>query len=176
MRKTTRHSARVPSFLDAQFPRFQIPPGAWGLMGLGLASCAERLPEDVRNYQSDCLLMTEGIAEVPDDPHRGTKNVYACNASYDELRANARPFADGVIMVKEATRADADFVWLVSTARKIDGGWQWDEYTRNFDDEDFVHIISGEGACIDCHRDVSIPAFDWIFSRCNVPECLGTAE
>jgi hypothetical protein len=67
-----------------------------------------------------------------------------------------------VIIVKESRQPPDDFPWLVATARKVDGTWRWDEYTRNFADEELSRIVSGEPVCIDCHRKVA--AVDWIYT------------
>ncbi len=104
----------------------------------------------------------EPLPQRSDDPHEGEKNVYACGALASKLQANARPFDDGVVIVKESIRRDSDYPWLVSTARKTDSGWRWEEYTRNFADEPFLSIPVGENVCIDCHRRVQ--GADWIFT------------
>jgi hypothetical protein len=51
---------------------------------------------------------------------------------------------------------------LIAIARKQGGVWQWDEYTRNFADEDFRHILAGQSVCTGCH--VKAQAADWIFT------------
>ena len=138
-------------------------------MSLVVCACAETLPDDVTDYREDCTKMNaEPLPKRADDPHEGVKDVYACNVPEADLVANERPFPDGTIIVKEATRSDANYPWLVATARKLDGEWQWDEYTRNFEDEDFVHIISGESVCIDCHD--SAKDRDWIFTRYTIED------
>lgn len=106
------------------------------------------------------------VAPIPRrdaDPHPGRKNVYACNVQLADLENGRRPFADGTIIVKESTKENADYPWLIATARKEHGEWQWDEYTRNFADEDFLHTLGPESICTDCHGQVR--AADWIFTR-----------
>ena len=77
------------------------------------------------------------------------------------------PFPDGTIIVKESC-ADGpcnegdNFAWLVATARKSDGHWTWNEYTRNFADEPFVEILAPEQVCVDCHEKVE--SIDWIYT------------
>ena len=92
------------------------------------------------------------IPKKSDDPHQGRKHVYACGISEEDLASNTRPFADGVMIVKESIRDDSNFAWLVATAEKRGGRWHWNEYTRNFADEELLHIASGESVCIDCHN------------------------
>lgn len=141
------------------------------LLGLSslLAGCGETLPDDVADYRERCLKMTsEPIPKTDDDPHEGEKDVFACNLSCAEV--NERPFPDGTLIVKESTRSDSDFPWLVATARKEGGSWQWDEYTRNFENEDFVRILPGEDVCIDCHK--KWESQDWIVTYLdNEAEC-----
>jgi hypothetical protein len=104
----------------------------------------------------------EPIARYYGDPHKGMKNVFGCSLQQEQLQANLRPFADGTLIVKESIREGEAFPWLIATARKQRGSWQWDEYTRNFADEDFRHILAGESVCTGCH--VKAQAADWIFT------------
>jgi hypothetical protein len=132
------------------------------------AACSAALPADVPGYESRCDRMnTEPIPRTNADPHNGTKNVYACNVAPAALEANQRPFADGTVIVKESRREGEDLVWLIATARKQGGAWQWDEYTRNFADEEFRHVLAGESVCTDCH--VRVRGADWIFTTYAAP-------
>lgn len=97
------------------------------------------------------------------DPHPGRKNVYACNVPVTDLENGTRPFADGTIIVKESIKENVDYPWLIATARKEHGQWQWDEYTRNFADEEFLHTLGAESICTDCHSRAR--AADWIFTQ-----------
>ncbi len=136
----------------------------WLVIGAVLSGCAETPSDDVLRYQSDCIRMNAApIPVYAGDPHQGTKNVFACQVPLAELAANVRPFPDGALIVKEARRDGDDFAWLIAAARKQDGAWSWDEYTRNFADEEFRHILSGEGVCTGCHQAAS--STDWIFTR-----------
>lgn len=128
-----------------------------------LASCADTLPEAFADYATRCVKMnTQPLPERSDDPHRGTKNVYACGVSESARQANSRPFANGTLIVKEATRQGAEFPWLVATAEKRDGSWHWNEYSRNFETEPFLAILATESVCVDCHSRVD--TVDWIFT------------
>lgn len=135
------------------------------------SACAEPLPDDVENYREECLKMNcEPIGVTKDDPHDGEKDVFACNLSEDELlrTLDGAPFPDGTLIVKESTRRDSDYPWLIATARKRGNDWKWDEYTKNFEDEEFLHILSGESVCTDCHKKVSYR--DWIFTVYQPPD------
>jgi hypothetical protein len=137
---------------------------AWLVIAALPTGCAEMPPDDVLRYQVDCIPMNaEPIPVYDGDPHQGTKNVFACQVPRAQLETNARPFPDGALIVKEARRAGDDFAWLVAAARKQGGTWRWDEYTRNFADEELRHIPSGEGVCTGCHQ--AARSSDWIFTQ-----------
>ncbi len=128
-------------------------------------ACAEALPDDIANYRDDPNCHQMNVAPLPkrgDDPHEGVKDVFACNVPLEALESNARPFPAGAVIIKESTRSDSDYAWLVATARKSESGWTWNEYSRNFEDEEFVHIAASEQVCIDCHQKVE--ALDWIYT------------
>jgi hypothetical protein len=138
--------------------------GVATLWFLTIAACGgETLPADVADYQTRCQQMNQNpIPRYDGDPHAGTKNVYACNVDIAVLRANTRPFPDGTVIVKNSTKENANYPWLVATARKQGGTWKWDEYTRNFEDEDFVRILASESVCTNCHE--AAEHADWIFT------------
>lgn len=140
------------------------PPRAFALLLVLVAgACGSELPDDVPGYQTRCVRMNaQPIPRYEDDPHKGNKNVYACNVDMAALEANKRPFPDGTLIVKESTREGDAFVWLIATARKQGGAWKWNEYTRNFPDEDFRHILAGESVCTDCHAKAK--GADWIYT------------
>lgn len=126
-------------------------------------ACSPTLPSDVPGYESRCLrLNAQPIPRYAGDPHKGMKNVYVCNASMEQVKANTRPFPDGTLIVKDSTREGELHTWLIATARKESGSWRWDEYTRNFGDEDFRQILAGESVCTGCH--VKARDADWIFT------------
>jgi len=135
---------------------------------VALSACGEILPADIEGFEDDCELMNRRPFPPAgdDDPHDGFKNVYACNVPLDDLEDNKRPFPEGTIIIKTSTREGEDEPWLIATARKRDGegvsSWRWDEYTRNFEDEDFRRIPVGQSTCTDCHKDVE--SVDSIFT------------
>lgn len=139
---------------------------AWCLL-VPLGGCGEELPADVAGYAERCVKMNAKLIEpTDDDPHEGYKNVYACNIEAADLLtaagAPALPYPDGTMIVKESSRENQDYVWLIATARKQGGAWRWDEYTRNFPEEEFVRIAASEKVCIDCHTKVE--AADFIYT------------
>jgi hypothetical protein len=136
---------------------------ALALVLLLTSACGSTLPGDVPGYEARCPQMNaQPIPRYSGDPHEGIKNVFACNLGLELLLANARPFPDGTLIVKESTREGEGFPWLIATARKQGGSWRWDEYTRNFDREVFRHILVGESVCTGCH--VKAQTADWIFT------------
>ena len=129
-----------------------------------LAGCGTTLPYDVAGYEQRCVrLNVDPIPPHRDDRHQGFKNVYACNVDREQLRANRRPFPEGTLIVKESRRPNEPFVWLMALARKHGDGWTWDEYTRNFSDDELRHGFASEEVCTGCH--VQARAGDWIFTR-----------
>lgn len=126
-------------------------------------SCGSSLPDDVPGYEDRCVRMNARPLPVYDgDPHEGVKNVYACDVAPGSVESNVRPFPDGTLIVKESTRQDQSFPWLIALARKQDGVWRWDEYTRNFADEEFRHNLAPASVCTGCH--VRARSLDWIFT------------
>jgi hypothetical protein len=75
------------------------------------------LPENIAGYQSWIVL---NAAPIPPneqgDAHLGTKNVYT-----SEPAGPDGVYPDGAIIVKDATRPDADFVGLVAIMQKSAG-------------------------------------------------------
>ncbi len=132
-----------------------------------LVACGDTLPADVEDYQSRCVqLNVDPIPPYEGDPHAGFKNVYACDVDEAQLLAGTRPFPEGTLIVKESTKEGQEAPWLVATARKGAGqgvdSWQWDEYTRNFPDEEFRRILAKQSTCTDCHKRVQDA--DYIFT------------
>jgi hypothetical protein len=126
--------------------------------------CGTTLPYDVADYQTRCIrLNLEPIPPHADDRHRGFKNVYACYVDRDQLRASRRPFPEGTLIVKESMRPRETFAWSIALARKHGGSWEWDEYTRNFSEDELRHGFASASVCTSCHARAQ--ADDWIFTR-----------
>ena len=129
--------------------------------------CSPPIPGDIANYETECILMTpEPHGPTEDDPHQGFKNVYACGISLDDLLAGTNEgvlWPEGSWVLKESTKEHQDFPWLIATASKSGGAWEWAEYTRNFESEEFLQIPVGEDVCIDCHKKVE--SSDFIYTR-----------
>jgi len=132
-----------------------------------LAGCSPPLPDTLGDYAVECILMTpEPIPPTEDDPHVGFKDVYACGISEEDLLAqmsDGAPWPDGSMVLKESTKAHQGYPWLIATASKQAGSWEWAEYTRNFESEDFAQIPVGEDTCIDCHKKVK--SSDYIYTH-----------
>ncbi|HEY0712726.1 MAG TPA: cytochrome P460 family protein [Polyangia bacterium] len=129
----------------------------------GGIACGASLPDDIPGYRDRCVQLNEArIPQPARDPHKGEKNVYACNVAKEALVANVRPFPEGAVVVKESFRRGESFPWLIATARKIDGAWKWNEYTRDSEREKFRHILAGESVCTRCHKRAA--ESDWIFT------------
>ncbi|HIA02393.1 MAG TPA: hypothetical protein EYN66_10855 [Myxococcales bacterium] len=136
---------------------------------LFLAGCGEPLPADVEDYANseNCFQMNaELIAPTEDDPHEGFKNVYACNITPEDLISESGapifPYPPNTLIVKESRKETQDYVWLIATAKKTGGTWEWAEYTRNFANEEFIKIPAPASVCTDCHKKAK--AADYIFT------------
>lgn len=121
------------------------------------------LPSDVAGYVSWTLLNAAPIPPREDgDAHLGTKNVYA-----SETAGADGVYPDGAIIVKEATRPEADFIGLVAVMRKVAGSdpehndWEFVEYTRESAGEPFTEVASGE-LCWSCHMGAASADYVWI--------------
>jgi len=134
------------------------------------SGCGETPPDDVLNYaqRDDCVLLNvEPIPPTPSDPHIGFKDVYACNITVDDLLAlnEETPvvYPDGTLILKSSRREHQDYAWLLATAVKTDGAWEWTEYKRNFEDEDFLSIPVSQSVCVNCHK--AAESLDYIFTK-----------
>jgi len=131
-------------------------------MTLVQSGCASDLPEDIRDYDTRCVsIATAG--PYKGDPHSGNKRIFACNVELAALQAGTRPFPDGTIIVKESTKPGKCDPWLIATMRKKAGKWSWEEFTRNFADEDYGELLVPESTCTNCHKDAE--EVDWVFSQ-----------
>lgn len=141
----------------------------------GLVACGETPPDEVLNYaqRDDCIrLNREEIPPTASDPHLGFKNVYACNSSLEDLLSleDQAPFVypEGTMILKTSRREHQDYIWLIATAEKLEGRWDWVEYKRNFENEDFLSIPVSQDVCVDCHKKVLDS--DLIFTRFQADE------
>lgn len=129
------------------------PPDAQALPGI---------PPEFAGYRNWEKLNAEPIPPGDNDPHFGTKDVYASVAAENGV------YPDGAIVVKESVRPDADFVGLIATMRKEAGAnpehndWVFVEWSRDAADAEFTEIGSG-GVCTSCH--VGARDNDYVFTR-----------
>ena len=145
--------------------RLYLPTAlALTLVTLLASACVEEPPADALNYENCLSFHAEPIPPTgDDDPHFGFKSVYGCNVDAEALtQGPVSGYPDGTLIVKTAVRDDQDFPWLLATMRKINGSWEWAEYTRNFADESFAKLSIDDAVCTDCHAQVE--AIDWVFS------------
>ena len=137
---------------------------------LVLFSCSEPLPPEIEGYASSENCFKLNKEPVPpthdDDPHEGIKNIYACNVTAEELFEPSNgpifPYPEGTLIIKESRKEDQDYQWLIATAEKKNGAWEWAEYTRNFENEEFIKILAPASVCSDCHKKAK--ATDYIFT------------
>jgi hypothetical protein len=121
------------------------------------------LPAELAGYEGWRKLNDAPLPRRASDPHDGTKDVFASRPAGAD-----GTFPDGAIVVKEATRPDADFVGLVAMMRKERGSnpehadWVMVEWVRDGPDEPFRELASG-AVCTSCH--VQARATDYVFTR-----------
>jgi hypothetical protein len=133
---------------EAEPPPPEAPPG---------------VPAYVAGYRDWAKLNRAPIPPRTDDPHEGTKNVFASR----ERRPNGR-FPFGTIVVKEASRPGRDFIGLIAIMRKERGtdpahnDWRFVEYTREARGERFQEIARG-AVCWSCH--VAALDEDYVFTE-----------
>ena len=136
-------------------------------VAFGLSNCADETLVADYKVAEDCFQMNAELIEpTEDDPHQGYKNVYACNVTPEELRDEAGapvfPYPEGTLIIKESTRENQDYRWLIATAEKKGGNWEWKEFTRNFANEEFAKLPVSEDTCVNCHNKVK--ALDYIYT------------
>ncbi|MBR56572.1 MAG: hypothetical protein CMH54_00790 [Myxococcales bacterium] len=126
-----------------------------------MAGCQE-LPANIMGYEACVKMNAEPLLPRDHDPHFGTKNVYACGVTVEDLYADGElqiplvnPYPLGTIIVKESYRDDQDYPWLIATAQKSENGWTWYEYKRNFENEAFVRLPIAQSVCSNCHADAA---------------------
>jgi hypothetical protein len=146
------------------------------VISVGLMACAsDPLPESLNDYVTSETCVVLNLDPIPPDshvPHPGYKTVYACHDQpeifFEDEQWIGTPYPDGTMIIKESCmdagcgEVEDDFVFLVATAEKISGAWQWHEYTRNFDYEELLEVPFPESSCIGCHEDVA--AADYMFT------------
>jgi Cytochrome P460 len=93
--------------------------------------------------------------------HQGVKNVHASK------RKVGRRYPTGTIVVKTATPPGKRWLSLVATMRRVrgtaNGGWRWEEFTRNSPTARFAKVAFPESGCAACHMQAK--ANDYVFTR-----------
>ena len=88
--------------------------------------------------------------------HNGIKNVYASRP-----RAANRRFPNGTVIVKSIADPGAKgLAAQVAVMRKVQGRWQWVEYTRGGGRYD---VLARGSLCTQCHMQAR--ANDWVFTK-----------
>jgi hypothetical protein len=144
---------------------------------VGLAACdSDPFPSALEGYttRDSCVVMNlDPVPEDEDVPHPGYKTIYACHDDDPGILFEGDawigpPYPDGTLFIKEScmdgecSEVPEDFVFLIATAEKIAGQWEWHEYMRNFEEEPLLEVPFPESACVDCHRKVE--AGDWMYT------------
>ena len=144
------------------------------------ADGAAGLPESTLGYSDWAKLNSEPIPPKASDPHLGDKDVFirvgprgsdraAARRAADAVDAGESPYPPGTVIVKAAIRPDRDFVGLIAVMRKAQegllptqGDWDFVQYTRESQDDDF-EVIASDAVCASCHQNAS--ATDYVFTR-----------
>ncbi len=88
--------------------------------------------------------------------HNGIKNVYA-----SKPRAANRRFPNGTVIVKSIAEPGAKgLAAQVAVMRKVQGRWQWVEYTL---DGGRYDVLARGSLCTQCHMQAR--ANDWVFTK-----------
>lgn len=88
--------------------------------------------------------------------HNGIKNVYA-----SKPRAANRRFPNGTVIVKSIAQPGAKgLAGQVAVMRKVQGRWQWVEYTLA---GGRYEVLARGSLCTSCHMQAR--ANDWVFTK-----------
>ena len=121
------------------------------------------LPELAAGYTGWRQLNAEPIADDPEVPHGGLKDVFA---SVDEEDGT---YPDGALVVKRGSQGD-DPAGLVSVMLKVvngnpqHGDWIFREYVRPRPDAAYTVLAENE-ACWSCHDGAADT--DWVFTKAD---------
>jgi Cytochrome P460 len=126
----------------------------------GAQARKDGLPAYVTGYASWTKLNAKPI-RGGSAAHRGVKNVFASR------RKVGRRYPVGTIVVKTATPAGKSWLSLVATMRRIrgtaNGGWRWEEFTRESASARFTKVGFPESGCAACHAQARTN--DYVFTR-----------
>jgi hypothetical protein len=118
---------------------------------------ANGLPSYTNGYQKWPKINAKPIRnEDPRSGHAGTKNVYA-----SKRKARSK-WPNGTVIVKSIVAAGTKYIGKVAVMRKVNGRWQWVEYTRSGPRARYG-VLARDQICTSCH--VQAKANDWVFTK-----------
>jgi len=121
------------------------------------ATGANGLPAYTNGYAKWPRLNEKPIRnEDPRTGHSGTKNVYVSK------RKRGKAYPNGTVVVKTIVEAGTRYVGKVAVMRKVNGRWQYVEYTRSGPKARYTILAQGR-LCQSCH--VQARANDYVFTR-----------
>ncbi len=132
-------------------------------IAVGAAAAQPRqsgLPAYVEGYATWARVNSKPIVGGS-SAHQGTTNVYASR------RKQGARYPVGTILVKTATPPGKSWLSLVATMRRVkgraNGGWRWEEFTRDSASQRFTRIAFPESGCAACHMQAR--SNDYVFTR-----------
>jgi hypothetical protein len=118
---------------------------------------AAGLPSYTKGYAKWPKLNKKPIRnEDPRSGHAGTKNVFVSK------RKVGKKYPNGTVVVKTIVDPGATFIGKVAVMRKINGRWQYIEYTRSAPSARYTILAQG-ASCQGCHMQVR--ANDYVFTK-----------
>ena len=118
---------------------------------------AAGLPSYTKGYATWPKLNKKPIRnEDPRTGHAGTKNVFVSK------RKVAKRYPNGAVVVKTIVDPGAKFIGKVAVMRKLNGRWQYIEYTRSVPSARYTILAQG-ALCQGCHMQVR--SNDYVFTK-----------
>jgi len=121
------------------------------------STTAAGLPSYTNGYQKWPKLNKKPIRN--DDPrsgHAGLKNVYTSK------RKVGTKYPNDTVIVKSIAEPPKKYIAKVAVMRKVNGRWQWVEYTRSSATGRYSVLARGQ-LCVSCH--VQVKSNDWVFTK-----------
>ena len=118
---------------------------------------AAGLPSYTKGYATWPKLNKKPIRnEDPRTGHAGTKNVFVSK------RKVGKRYPNGAVVVKTIVDPGAKFIGKVAVMRKLNGRWQYIEYTRSVPSARYTILAQG-ALCQGCHMQVR--SNDYVFTK-----------